>query len=53
MKYDPCEGCRHNVTGRGSEYCDAVVGNYCPALRGLIQETEEDKKFLEEIQKRG
>lgn len=45
----PCQGCPFVVCGRGSETCFAGVGDYCQATGRYIEETEEDKKFLEEI----
>ena len=48
-KICPCRGCTFDVCGRGSETCFAGVGDYCQATGEYIEETEEDKKFLEEI----
>ena len=44
-----CKDCPFDVGGRGSETCFAGVGDYCQATGQYIEETEEDKKFLEEI----
>lgn len=46
-----CQGCPFDVRGRGSETCSAGVGDYCQATGQYIEETEEDRKFLEEIEK--
>lgn len=46
---NPCIGCPFE--GHGSEYCFAGVGDYCRAANEYIEETEEDKRFLEEIKK--
>ena len=48
-KICPCRGCPFDVCGRGSETCFAGVGDYCQAIGAYIEETEEDKKFLEEM----
>ena len=48
-----CQKCPFDVRGRGSETCSAGVGDYCQAAGQYIEETEEDKKFLEKIKKRG
>ena len=48
-KICPCRGCPFDVCGRGSEICSAGVGDYCQAIGEYIEETEEDKKFLEEM----
>ncbi len=45
MEADPCIGCEFE--GQGSEHCIAVIGDYCRAADGYIEETEEDKRFLE------
>lgn len=47
----PCYGCSFDVCGCGSEMCSASVGDYCQRIRGYIKETEEDREFLEELQK--
>lgn len=48
-KICPCRGCPFDVCGRGSETCFAGVGDYCQAIGAYIEETEEDKKFVEEM----
>ena len=48
-KICPCRECPFDVCGRGSETCMAGVGDYCQATGEYIEETEEDKKFLEEM----
>ena len=50
--YSKCKLCDFNVCGCGSETCSAVVGDFCLASSSYIEETEEDKKFLQEIQKK-
>ena len=45
----PCRGCPFDVCGRGSETCFAGVGDYCQATGQYIEETEEDKEFVEEM----
>lgn len=47
----PCCGCPFDVCGRGSEMCSAGVGDYCQRSGKYIEETEEDREFLEELQK--
>lgn len=44
---DPCIGCPFE--GRGSEHCVAGVCDFCRANNAYIEETEEDKKFVQEI----
>lgn len=44
---DPCIGCPFE--GRGSEHCVAGVSDFCRANNAYIEETEEDKKFVQEI----
>lgn len=36
--YDPCIGCPHE--GFGSEHCAAVIGDYCRAGHGFIEDEE-------------
>ena len=49
MEKDFCTGC--DFEGRGSEHCTAMVGDYCQAAGDYIEETEEDREFLEGIVK--
>ena len=46
---DPCIGCPFE--GRGSEHCIAGVGDFCRAGNAYIEETEEDKRFLDSLKK--
>ncbi len=54
---DLCKGCPHDACGRGSELCDAVIGDYCQASDDYILPTlsewqaydEETKVFYLEL----
>ena len=35
-QWEPCKGCQWDGTGLGSEFCAAVIGDYCQAYDAYI-----------------